>query len=356
MAVVAEQRSTSSTSRNSSRCSSSSSSMNLLLLAVVLLATSGGTVFVVQGFSSTSSLSISNRHQSSSTFISNSKRRLNQQQQSAFSAPLSSSPFPSTPQQQNQRRSLTSSSSSSSLYAVGATTAAAGAIAGVLTGGVLGGALHAVSGPDHLAALLPRCCGQPWYKAGRIGALWGMGHGLSATILGVLAFGLKAQVRKAPGVQAVLGKASHVTEIAVGLSLIVIGAMGIREAREWEEESMPANSLSAAASPDAGVAVKDAQKRAVIFNGLLHGFSWDGAPSLAPALAVATWGGNIAFLSAYATGTMAAMALTTTLIGEGTRRAGEVFNRPDIPQKLGFFSSLLAIAIGAVWCGLAFAS
>jgi hypothetical protein len=188
-----------------------------------------------------------------------------------------------------------------------------------------------------------------------------MGHGLSATILGVLAFGLKAQVQKAPGVQAVLGKAGHVTEIAVGLSLIVIGAMGIREAREWEEENMPlppktVNSLSAAASPDSGVAIKDAQKRAVIFNGLLHGFSWDGAPSLAPALAVATWGGNIAFLSAYATGTMAAMALTTTLIGEGTRRAGEVFNRPDIPQKLSFFSSLLAIAIGTVWCGLAFAS
>eukprot|EP00529_Nitzschia_sp_RCC80_P026358 CAMPEP_0113464976 /NCGR_PEP_ID=MMETSP0014_2-20120614/13490_1 /TAXON_ID=2857 /ORGANISM="Nitzschia sp." /LENGTH=349 /DNA_ID=CAMNT_0000357097 /DNA_START=193 /DNA_END=1242 /DNA_ORIENTATION=- /assembly_acc=CAM_ASM_000159 len=349
MTVATERRSTSSTSRNSN------SSINLFLLAVVLLVTSGGTVFVVEGFSSTSSLSISNRHQSSSTFISNSKRRINQQQQSAFSAPLTSSvPF-TQQQQQNQRRS-SSSSSTSSLYAVGATTAAAGAIAGVLTGGVLGGALHAVSGPDHLAALLPRCCGQPWYKAGRIGALWGMGHGLSATILGVLAFGLKAQVRKAPGVQAVLGKASHVTEIAVGLSLIVIGAMGIREAREWEEESMPANSLSAAASPDAGVAVKDAQKRAVIFNGLLHGFSWDGAPSLAPALAVATWGGNIAFLSAYATGTMAAMALTTTLIGEGTRRAGEVFNRPDIPQKLGFFSSLLAIAIGAVWCGLAFAS
>ena len=207
---------------------------------------------------------------------------------------------------------------------------------------------------------MPRCCGQRWYKAGRIGALWGMGHGLSATILGVLAFGLKAQVSKAPGIQSILGKASHVMEIAVGLSLILIGAMGIREAREWEEENMPlpktANSLSAAASPDAGVAVKDAQKRAVIFNGLLHGFSWDGAPSLAPALAVATWGGNLAFLSAYATGTMAAMALTTTLIGEGTRRAGEVFNRPDIPQKLSFFSSILAIAIGAIWCGLAIIS
>lgn len=185
-----------------------------------------------------------------------------------------------------------------------------------------------------------------------------MGHGLSASILGVLAFGLKAQVQKAPGVQSVLAGASSVMEIAVGLSLILIGVMGIREAREWEEE-MPtpinntANSLSAAASPDAGVAHKDAQKRAVLFNGLLHGFSWDGAPSLAPALAVATWGGNLAFLSAYATGTMVAMALTTTLIGEGTRRAGQVFNRPDIPQKLSFFSSLLAIAIGTIWCGLA---
>jgi hypothetical protein len=175
---------------------------------------------------------------------------------------------------------------------------------------------------------------------------------VSASILGVLAFGLKSQVQKAPGVKTLLAGASHVMEIAVGLSLILIGAMGIREAREWENEiSVQPQSLSAAASPETGVA--EAQKRAVIFNGLLHGFSWDGAPSLAPALAVATWGGNLAFLSAYAAGTMATMAITTTLIGEGTRRAGEIFNRPDIPQKLSFFSSILAIAIGLVWCGLA---
>lgn len=208
------------------------------------------------------------------------------------------------------------------------------------------------AGPDHLAALLPKCCGQRWYKAGRIGALWGMGHGVSATILGVCAFGLKAQFQRAPGAKVLLAGASHFMEVAVGLSLIFIGAMGIREAREWEQEMQPMqNSLSAAASPDTGV--KDAQKRAVIFNGILHGFSWDGAPSLAPALAVATWSGNLAFLSAYAAGTMGAMALTTTLIGEGTSRAGEVFKRPDIPQKLSFFSSLLAIAIGLIWCGLA---
>lgn len=229
---------------------------------------------------------------------------------------------------------------------------AVGAFAGALTGGLFAGGLHAIAGPDHLAALLPRCCGQRWYRAGRIGALWGMGHGVSATMLGVLAFGLKSQVQKAPGIKTLLAGASHVMEIAVGLSLVFIGAMGIREAREWEDEmGAQPQSLSAAASPDS--IVDDSQKRAVIFNGLLHGFSWDGAPSLAPALAVATWGGNLTFLSAYAAGTMAAMSITTTLIGEGTRRAGEIFNRPDIPQKLSYFSSLLAIAIGLIWCGLA---
>lgn len=216
------------------------------------------------------------------------------------------------------------------------------------------------SGPDHLAALLPRCCGQRWYRAGRVGALWGMGHGVSAMLLGVAAFAVKRSVGGSFGASGVtktiLSSASHVMEIAVGLSLIVIGAMGIKEAREWEEE-IPAvanKSLSSAANTEAiDHHAASSQSRAVIFNGLLHGFSWDGAPSLAPAIAVATWSGNLAFLGAYAVGTMAAMAATTTLVGEGTRRAGEVFNRPDLPQKFSLFSSVLAIAIGVIWCGLA---
>lgn len=199
-----------------------------------------------------------------------------------------------------------------------------------------------------MAALLPRCCGQRWYRAVRVGALWGMGHGVSATILGVTAFALKNTL--GTGAKKWLTGVSHLTEIAVGLSLILIGVMGILEAREWEEEIQP-QSLSAAAAPVASG--RNTQKRAVILNGLLHGFSWDGAPSLAPAIAVATWSGNLAFLSAYAAGTMTAMAIATTLIGEGTRKAGEFMNRPDLPQKLSFVSSMIAIAIGGIWCGLA---
>jgi len=229
-----------------------------------------------------------------------------------------------------------------------------GAIAGVFAGGVLGGALHAIAGPDHLAALLPRCIGKRWYKAGRIGLLWALGHGVSVTILGVLGFALKSQFQRAPGAKAMLTGVSQFMEVMVGLSLVLIGAMGLREAKEWAEEidSLPAHSLSAAVSPNEVTSAGDGN-RAVIFNGLLHGFSWDGAPSLAPALAVATWGGNLAFLSAYAAGTVAMMVVATSFIGEGTRRAGEIFNRPDLPQKLSVVTSIIAIAIGGIWCGLA---
>ena len=162
-------------------------------------------------------------------------------------------------------------------------------------------------------------------------------HGVTTTL------GLKA-----------FSTASHVTEIAVGLSLVLIGVLGIKEAREWaEEEHVPAKSLSSAAVE--AEPVQREKNRAVVLNGILHGFSWDGAPSLAPAIAVATWSGNLAFLSAYAVGTMTAMAVVTTLVGEGTRRAGQIFHRPDIPQKLSYASSILAIAIGVVWCGLGLA-
>jgi len=232
-------------------------------------------------------------------------------------------------------------------------SAAITAVSGAMTGGLFSGSLHAISGPDHLAALIPKCCGQRWYKAVRIGALWGMGHGISATLIGITAFGLKNRLRSSMtvGLKQVLARASHATELAVGISIVLIGIMGIREAKEWEEEiegGVPQSLSSAAVEPG----VKTTSARAVVMNGLLHGLSWDGAPSLAPALALATWSGNLTFLTAYSLGTTLAMAMATTIIGEGTRRAGEVFDRPDIPQKLSLGSSYLAIGIGFIWCAL----
>ena len=54
----------------------------------------------------------------------------------------------------------------------------------VALGGCLAGGLHAISGPDHLAAVLPPCIGQRWWNSSRIGVLWALGHGLTASFWG----------------------------------------------------------------------------------------------------------------------------------------------------------------------------
>lgn len=55
-------------------------------------------------------------------------------------------------------------------------------------GGTLAGSLHAVTGPDHLAALLPLSIGRRWWAACSTGLYWGMGHGIGAALVGLLAF------------------------------------------------------------------------------------------------------------------------------------------------------------------------
>lgn len=107
------------------------------------------------------------------------------------------------------------------------------------------------------------------------------------------------------------------TEVAVGVSLIAIGALGIKEAKAWE--STP-GALSSAANTQQQTS---GNNKAIMLNGVLHGFSWDGTPSLAPALALPSSAAVAAFLAAYCIGTMMAMSVVTTIIGEGSLRVGE---------------------------------
>ena len=44
---------------------------------------------------------------------------------------------------------------------------------GAAVAGASAGGLHAVSGPDHLAALLPLCMGSNLWAASRVGGAWG---------------------------------------------------------------------------------------------------------------------------------------------------------------------------------------
>jgi len=147
------------------------------------------------------------------------------------------------------------------------------------------------------------------------------------------------------GATALVQSLASWTEVAVGASLIAIGALGMNEARLWTAEEAPLE-LSL---PEAPGIPRRGGNRAVLLNGILHGFSWDGTPSLAPALALPSIGGAFIFLLSYCVGTVVAMATATALIGEGSLRVGEKLDRPDLPQKLSFVSSALAALVGCIW-------
>ena len=84
-----------------------------------------------------------------------------------------------------------------------------------IAGGLLSGGLHAISGPDHLAALLPPSVGKPGWYGLKLGATWGFGHAISAVSLGLCAFFLKGRISSQ---FQFFQKLSAFTEIAVGVS------------------------------------------------------------------------------------------------------------------------------------------
>jgi len=215
-----------------------------------------------------------------------------------------------------------------------------GASLAAVGGGALAGGLHAVSGPDHLAALLPRCIGQRWWFSSRIGAIWGLGHGLSGMALGMVAYFLKDRLSGGP----LVAKLSAWTEILVGVSLVLIGALGLKEAMAMGDDGEEGH----------GDDLKKGGAKRVFFNGMLHGLSWDGTPSLAPALAFSSWRTVMVFLLAYCSGVVVAMSSCTGLIGEGSVRASEASGKNSLPRQLSKLSSWIAIAIGVVWTAKGF--
>lgn len=224
--------------------------------------------------------------------------------------------------------------------------------------------LYIFTGPDHLAALIAPSVGKSGFNGLRIGALWGIGHSISALLLGLTAYYLKGQFT---GRFAIMEKLATYAESAVGFSILFIGILGIKESREAEHEEFTnsvnfvnfsavsggttnsvdgstAAVLKPAAAPSS--VSKPKSFRAILANGMLHGFSWDGAPSLAPAIAMSSWEGALAFLLSYSLGTIIAMSIAAGAVGELSMRVGQATGDPDLPKKLSIVSSVAAVAIG----------
>jgi hypothetical protein len=180
---------------------------------------------------------------------------------------------------------------------------------------------------------LPNSVGKSGLVGAKVGAIWGLGHGVSATFIGFCAFFLKDRIGGK-----FTSKLSSFTESAVGVSLLLIGLLGLKESLETSAEEKIEEASG-----------KGMSNGAIFANGLLHGFSWDGAPSIAPAIAMTSWRSATFFLLAYSIGTIIAMSISAGTISSLSNRLGKISKAPDFPKKISIFSSCIAIAIGIYW-------
>lgn len=208
--------------------------------------------------------------------------------------------------------------------------------------GFFAGCLHTLSGPDHLAALAPLSIGRTKMESAAVGALWGCGHDAGQVLFGLLFLLLKDRLH----IEIIRTWGTRV----VGLTLLVIGAMGIREASEipvpcvaLENGECEVSEYEALASQPVGKKKKKIGF-ATFATGIVHGLQPDALMMILPALALPSRLAGAAFLLMFLVGTVIAMGSYTVFIGSCSEALKE--RVPRITEKLTWASSLIAIALG----------
>ncbi|GMH16360.1 hypothetical protein Nepgr_018201 [Nepenthes gracilis] len=209
--------------------------------------------------------------------------------------------------------------------------------------GFLAGCLHTLSGPDHLAALAPLSIGRTRMESAVVGALWGCGHDAGQVIFGMLFLLLKDRLH----IEVIRTWGTRV----VGLTLLIIGAMGIREASEVPTPCVALENGECDASifdttPEIP-SVSQKKKKigfATFATGIVHGLQPDALMMVLPALALPSRVAGAAFLGMFLVGTVVAMGGYTVFIGSCSEALKE--RVPRITEKLTWASSLVAIGLG----------
>ncbi|KAL0365676.1 UNVERIFIED_CONTAM: hypothetical protein Sangu_0665200 [Sesamum angustifolium] len=206
--------------------------------------------------------------------------------------------------------------------------------------GFFAGCLHTLSGPDHLAALAPLSIGRTRMESAAVGALWGCGHDAGQVIFGLLFLLLKDRLH----IEVIRTWGTRV----VGFTLLVIGAMGIREASEVPAPCVSLENVECDVSGYAAVASPSIAKKKIGFatfaTGIVHGLQPDALMMILPALALPSRLAGAAFLLMFLVGTVIAMGCYTVFIGSCSQALKD--RVPRITEKLTWVSSLIAIALG----------
>lgn len=217
----------------------------------------------------------------------------------------------------------------------------------VLWSGLAAGAVHVVTGIDHLAALLPLSVGKR-ARAFAVGARWGVGHSTGVLLVALAAVALRERLD--------LEAASLTGERLVGAMLIAIGLLGLRAALRIR---VHAHDHSHAGGPHAHLHVHGPlahdhdrelhrHSHAALAAGTLHGVAGTAhVLGVLPAVAMPDWLSSGGYLAAFALGTILAMGAFAAVVGETSARAGE--HGPRLLKGLMYAASALTVLVGVAW-------
>jgi hypothetical protein len=189
--------------------------------------------------------------------------------------------------------------------------------------GLGSGALHALSGPDHLLGVAPAalaCRRGAW----RIGLAWGVGHGVGTAAVAGTLLALSSLVD--------VSRVERWAERGAGMALVAVGVLALLALRRANLDP------GGAAASRVGLA-------AAVGVGVIHGAL--GAAALVPlVMGAATPGApRVAFLAGFSAGGAVAMAALTAWLATMARAPRVRALLPRIPAV----AAAASVAVGLAW-------
>ena len=209
----------------------------------------------------------------------------------------------------------------------------------VILTGVLAGFVHVISGADHLIAMAPSAINTP-KKALKNSFSWGLGHSSGVLLLAFLAIFIKDI--------SPLNKFSNIAEFLVGISLLIVGVIAIKNSFQLRVHSHSHKHENGFAHRHYHFHTNEQKNNnhthALTGLGLLHGLA-GGSHFLAvlPALALPLINACF-YLISYLIGSLISMNLFTCLISFTTLNAGQKFLK-----RLISFAGGLSFSMGLFW-------
>jgi hydrogenase/urease accessory protein HupE len=200
----------------------------------------------------------------------------------------------------------------------------------VFISGLIASIVHVLSGPDHLAAVMPLAVEQK-SRAWRTGLMWGLGHTSGMLLIGFLYLLFRELIP--------IESISEYSERIVGFVLIGIGLWSLGKIRKKES---------------AHTHHRNKGSFSAFIIGLIHGLAGlSHLFAILPTLALPSKIASFSYLGGFAAGTVAAMILFAFIIGFFASR-GIQTKKQAMFKILRFVSALIAIFVGVIWIILSF--